>query len=259
MKPYSDWRLFAILWVAGVVASAAILPYAFYQGLFLTSEFPVPLPVAIVLQLAQSSVLFAIVILLGLRLSGCVGLGAPILGEWLRGDAAAGWGGRLRQAGALGGLAGAVLFVVDRYVFGAFTAPVTAAQAAAPWWTRLLASFYGGIAEELFMRLGLMTVIVWITWKVKTNADGNPTSTGVWTAIVTASLVFGLGHLPGNARTMHVEVTSLLVVQTVVLNMFAGVLFGWLYWKRGLEAAVSAHFSADIVLHTLLPSLTPGS
>jgi membrane protease YdiL (CAAX protease family) len=219
----------------------------------------VSLPVAIGLQLGQSGVLFAIVILIGLRLGGRVGLGAPLLPEWLRGGTPAGWGGRLRQACALGGLAGAVVFVLDRYVFGAFTAPVTAAQAAAPWWTRLLASFYGGIAEELFMRLGLMTLIVWITWKIKADADGNPTSTGVWTAILLASLVFGLGHLPANARTMGVEITSVLVVQTAVLNMIAGVLFGWLYWKRGLEAAVTAHFSADIVLHVLLPSFTRGA
>ena len=28
--------------------------------------------------------------------------------------------------------------------------------------------------------------------------------------------------------------------------------FGWLYWKRGLEAAMISHFSADIVTHVLL-------
>jgi membrane protease YdiL (CAAX protease family) len=36
------------------------------------------------------------------------------------------------------------------------------------------------------------------------------------------------------------------------LNGLAGVAFGWLYWKRGLESAIVAHFSADIILHVLL-------
>ncbi|MDD3715217.1 MAG: CPBP family intramembrane metalloprotease, partial [Atribacterota bacterium] len=31
----------------------------------------------------------------------------------------------------------------------------------------------------------------------------------------------------------------------------AGLAFGWLYWTRGLESSMIAHFSADIVLHVL--------
>lgn len=29
--------------------------------------------------------------------------------------------------------------------------------------------------------------------------------------------------------------------------------FGWLYWKKGLESAMIAHFSADIIIHVCLP------
>ena len=38
----------------------------------------------------------------------------------------------------------------------------------------------------------------------------------------------------------------------VVLNSLAGIAFGWLYWRRGLEAAMIAHFAADLVLHVLV-------
>jgi membrane protease YdiL (CAAX protease family) len=37
------------------------------------------------------------------------------------------------------------------------------------------------------------------------------------------------------------------------LNGLGGLAFGWLYWKRGLESAIMAHFSADIVLHVITP------
>jgi membrane protease YdiL (CAAX protease family) len=37
-----------------------------------------------------------------------------------------------------------------------------------------------------------------------------------------------------------------------VLNSLAGLVFGWLYWRRGLKAAMVAHFSADLVLHVLV-------
>jgi hypothetical protein len=38
-------------------------------------------------------------------------------------------------------------------------------------------------------------------------------------------------------------------------NGLVGVVFGWLYWRYGLLAAMIAHFSADVVLHTLAPLL----
>lgn len=47
--------------------------------------------------------------------------------------------------------------------------------------------------------------------------------------------------------------TGLVVTRAIVLNGLAAVIFGHLYWTRGLEAAILAHFSADIVLHVVAP------
>jgi membrane protease YdiL (CAAX protease family) len=32
-------------------------------------------------------------------------------------------------------------------------------------------------------------------------------------------------------------------------NIMVGTLYGWLYWQRGLFAAIIAHFSVDLMLH----------
>ena len=37
------------------------------------------------------------------------------------------------------------------------------------------------------------------------------------------------------------------------MNDLAGLAFGWLYWKRGLESAMLAHFSADMTVHVIAP------
>ena len=50
-----------------------------------------------------------------------------------------------------------------------------------------------------------------------------------------------------------------MVLRTLLLNGIAGIAFGWLYWKRGIEMAMLAHFSADIVLHVVTPLLSPGA
>jgi len=41
-------------------------------------------------------------------------------------------------------------------------------------------------------------------------------------------------------------------VRAIVLNGLVGVIAGWLYWRRGLESAMVAHFCADLVVHVAL-------
>ncbi|MBN2313418.1 MAG: CPBP family intramembrane metalloprotease [Sedimentisphaerales bacterium] len=72
-------------------------------------------------------------------------------------------------------------------------------------------------------------------------------------AILLNSVLFGLGHLPMTAR--FTEITPLVVLRAIILNGIAGITFGWLYWKKGLESAMISHFTTDIVLHVLPPSL----
>jgi membrane protease YdiL (CAAX protease family) len=42
-------------------------------------------------------------------------------------------------------------------------------------------------------------------------------------------------------------------------NGLAGVVFGWLYWRRGLLAAMVAHLTFDLVLHVIVPALRGGA
>jgi len=116
-----------------------------------------------------------------------------------------------------------------------------------------LASFYGGIGEEVMMRLFLMTVLVWLSFKLVKTADGKPTRAGVWLAIIITAVMFGVGHLPVTAAMT--AITPLILARALLLNGIGGIVFGWLYWKKGLESAIVAHFSADIVLHVLVPAL----
>jgi len=43
-----------------------------------------------------------------------------------------------------------------------------------------------------------------------------------------------------------------VISRAVVLNGLGGICFGWLYFTYGLESAMIAHFSADIILHVIL-------
>lgn len=70
-------------------------------------------------------------------------------------------------------------------------------------------------------------------------------------SIIFAAIIFGLGHLPATAQI--ISLNAIVIMRAILLNGLGGIIFGWLYWKKGLESAMIAHFSADIVLHTITP------
>src|SRR5262245_12106647 len=67
-----------------------------------------------------------------------------------------------------------------------------------------------------------------------------------WVANGLAALLFGLGHIPGALAS--VPLTPAVWAYAIVLNGICGIVFGWLFWRKGLEAAMVAHFTVDIVL-----------
>ena len=161
------------------------------------------------------------------------------------------------RAGLLGVAAGVLILalmpLVDR-AMPPMLNPPAAAGAGSSAFNGFLASFYGGIAEELQLRLFLMTLLVWGVARLR---GATPPPWVYWAAIVVAALLFGAGHLPAAAKLWGLD--TVVVLRTLLLNGIAGVVFGWLYWKRGLEMAMLSHFSADIVLHVIAPLLSPGA
>lgn len=109
---------------------------------------------------------------------------------------------------------------------------------------------YGGITEEILMRFGLMTLIVWICSKIFKGKK----PIVYWIGILLVSILFGLGHFP--VAYMAVENPSAaLLTYVVVGNALGGIIFGWLYWKHGLESAFLAHIFTHVVLVLAQPLL----
>ncbi|MFQ6059014.1 MAG: CPBP family intramembrane glutamic endopeptidase [Anaerolineae bacterium] len=242
------WKVFGVLMAGALVGLLAVLPYTLTLAGPLP-PLPIPLWLLLILQTVQNLVLFAIAIGLGLWLGGKVGLGAPVLRGWLAGapEARSRFQASLPLAIGAGVVVGVVILLLERIVFAPLLPETLRAAPQPPPWQGFLVAFYGGINEELLLRLGVMTLLVWVGAKLTRREQ--PSAGVVWTANVLAALLFGAGHLPTLATLA--PLTAIVVVRTLLLNGIAGVLFGWLYWRRGLLAAMVSHFSADIVLHVI--------
>lgn len=261
MKTLINWRVFFILWIAAILSSIAVLPYALeLQAPALEAmDLPIPLPTLIAFQMVQSAILIAIIIFAGMFFASRIGLGTPILDSITRSESAS---DKVRAivpiSIGLGIIASLLIIGLDVWAFqpallkelgdSANALNLQNAQPAA--WKGFLASFYGGIAEELLLRLFLMSLLAWLGGFVSKTQEGKPTSAVFWIANILAAIIFGLGHLPATALLL--PLTPQVITRALVLNGLAGVAFGWLYWKRGLEAAMISHFAADILLHVLL-------
>lgn len=106
--------------------------------------------------------------------------------------------------------------------------------------------FYGGISEEIMMRWGLMSFVAWMGWRFFQHRKNRPKPWIMWLSILISSLLFGVAHL--GANTVLAPLTWFIFFRMMLLNGIAGIAFGWLFWKRSLEAAMMAHATVHIVI-----------
>ncbi len=198
-----------------------------------------PKSVLIVISMTQNLILVAIAAAVGIALAHRVGLQAPFFETLVSGGAVL---GALRPQIAptlIGGVGGAIVFIAAYYVVfrprldDQTVKAMEDLRAGLGIWSRIL---YGGIYEEILTRWGLMTLLVWLGALLA----GGPAPAVVWIAIVISGVLFGLGHLPAHLAA-GCKKTPLFLAAMISLNLWAALIFGWLFWQYGLLSAILAH------------------
>lgn len=253
MRTLINWKIYFILLIGAVLSSLAVLPYA----LALQPGIQTDVSTLIIQQIIQGGAIFAVMIFLGMILMERIGLSTPILDLVTKGESASEILRRILPISIVLGVAVGLVIIGLDFAFRPILlnelgdkADLLKQGVQPAAWKGFLASFSGGIGEEIQLRLFLMSLLAWFGSFISRTSEGKPTSAVFWIANILAAIIFGLGHLPAMATIL--PLTLLVVIRTVMLNMIGGITFGWLYQTRGLESAMVAHFSADVVLHVLL-------
>jgi ABC-2 type transport system ATP-binding protein len=256
-----NWKVFLVLVGLIIPAALAIVPFSLHQ-LNAYGEAGANTPGWETL--AVNNLINGLIICglgsVGLLITNRIGLGLPFVEGWAKRTPAP---YRFRAVIAVAWIAGIGLavayLILQNWVFGppmlalfeeiGYTVPE---DALTPPLYGFLAAFSAGVAEETLLRLFGLSLLAWLAGLLFQESDGRPKLAVLWVANILLALVFGAAHLPA-AEALGWPINTLIVTRTLVLNGIGGLVFGWLFWRFGLETAMLAHFFGDIVLYTLLP------
>ncbi len=252
-------RLFLVLWIPGVIGVLSLLLIDLHA---LISMLPLPpgetddMPSPALLKIAtvvQPTVLVTIAVFIGVLLAEKVGLHAPAAEAFARREE---FFSKLKPQivpGVIAGiLCGAALIGLwlsfKPFLTAEFVSRAEEFNKFVPAAVRFL---YGGFTEEILLRWGMMTFLVWVFWWIVQKGVGGPRGAYFIGAVLTSALLFGIGHLPV-ATILAGQLTPPLVVFVIAGNSLFGIVAGFLYWKKGLETAMIAHIFAHVVLVTAI-------
>jgi hypothetical protein len=99
-----------------------------------------------------------------------------------------------------------------------------------------------GVVEEFIYRWGLMSVVVRIL-NVEFLADPNA---AMILAIILAAVGSSLSHVSDLSR-LNFDRISMALLAVILINFWAAICYGWLFWKYGLSASILCHAMVVIV------------
>jgi hypothetical protein len=141
------------------------------------------------------------------------------------------------------------LFSLDYWTFGNWISGIKEGYSALLGINGILCEIlYGGILEEIMLRLFVMSLLAFLIWKLFfRKAEKEQIPVGVFVAAnLLAAALFAAGHLPATI-TYFGTLTPLIVLRCFLLNGAFGVWFGYLYRKYGLSYAMLAHALVHVV------------
>jgi len=142
-----------------------------------------------------------------------------------------------------GGLA---LILPDILFFGRYVPMIMDSYGVKPTIPYILAAvLYGGVIEEVMLRLFMMSLIAFILHKLFWRKRETTPVAALALANIISAILFAAGHLPATAMLMGI--TPMILLRCFLLNGGFGLLFGWLYRKYGLRYSMLAHGGCHII------------
>ncbi len=159
--------------------------------------------------------------------------------------------GKLMKACVAGVICG-VLFSLDYWVFGGHISEAAEACRNITYSSLIASVLYGGVVEEVMLRLFAMSLISFILWKLfyRTLPKQRIPVSVFAIANIIAAFLFAAGHLPATFLTFQ-TVDVIVIIRCFLYNGGLGLVFGRLYRKYGIQYAMIGHIGTHIISKTI--------
>ncbi|MBZ4674011.1 MAG: Abortive infection protein [Spirochaeta sp.] len=152
-------------------------------------------------------------------------------------------------------LLSALVMLSDYFVFAPHIPQVQASYSPASFSlvTLLFSMLYGGVLEEIMLRLFFLSLLVFILDLLfgRTRQGLEIPKAYYHVANLIAAILFALGHLPATHAAFG-ALSGMLVLRSLVLNGVLGYLFGWVYLKMGIQYAMITHALTHLFFQGIL-------
>ncbi|SOC43991.1 CPBP family glutamic-type intramembrane protease [Ureibacillus acetophenoni] len=255
MKLKLDFKIALLLAVICFIGGLLIIPYSFnaLQSL-LPAEFEkaiasitMPFPILMLVSALQVGIVTLILAFIGLKVARKAGFSIAILDALFNKEKIL-----IDKAGMLlaivfGAITAFTLSGGDYFYFQYKIEAIAQTEQKFSLIGLAAGALYGGVFEEVLLRLLFMSIVIWIFLIITRKTFGTLNPAFFWFAIILAAVLFAVGHLPAT-EVYFGELNSTLIVRSLLLNGIGGIFFGYLYWKKGLEYAIVAHMFSHIWL-----------
>ena len=152
----------------------------------------------------------------------------------------------LISAAVCGTIGGMVMILSDVLFFGRYCEVILESYASKPTVPYLVAMIlYGGVIEEVMLRLFIMTLIAFLLHKLFWRKNEKTPVAALVVANIIAAILFSVGHLP--ATFALIGNSPMILLRCFLLNGGLGLAFGRLYRRCGLRYAMIAHGLCHVV------------
>lgn len=245
-QPLPAARMGLALWVMGMPGAVALAHTAPPAWLVTLAEGASVQTLGWVATLGLG-IMLVLAIGLGLKLGPQVGLSTPLIHAAVEGRIP--WRGMrvLSLPGVAGGVIGAAWLVTLAVVWPesmSFVDPVYGL----PLLPKIL---YGSFTEELLLRFGMLSLVMWLLWKAFGSPKRRPGWLLGWSAIAIAALL-SAGIPVYLGWTVTGTMSAAVVAQLLVCEIVYGLLAGVMFWRYGLESAMLTHLVTYLLSHGLI-------
>ena len=153
MKNFINWKMFFVLLGLTMISIICVFPYILSVQGELLSKIGQPIEIIFFAQLIQSLILFSVAIFFGLFFAKKFNFKLPLIQAVLEKKDYRETLKSILGTSIFSGIIVAIAIYVLDMLFTMQGVVISTHQNYAPIWQKLLASVYGGVAEEILMRL----------------------------------------------------------------------------------------------------------